>query len=697
MESKTESGDSDSETANNVHNPCSGNPAKDLDTSDAVSCSGDNNHVHKDDDIVEEEAIKCDDVHMNDEKGAAAASDNEACQENDDSLTLGTLKKDDSGIVLERSPVKDGMSEEGDMSRTDSDILDVKQQVVPGRPSVSNESEGLVADFEDCENVLQCDLSNDSNTASASSENRLESEETQAKDDDSDNNDSNSEDMTSAMRRHRRSSQLSSSDSSDNESNHSDSSTNSKSSQSEEETNMEVDWDPPKDTWHALPELTKRELGYSNRMHMPHMFRTHVGGSVEFVRRLELMHKMEHHEGCVNALHFNSQGTLLASGSDDLNIVLWNWALNKPYVVFDSGHRSNVFQSKFVPYSGDSHVVSCARDGQVRLAELSSTGICKATRKLAQHRGAAHKLALLQDSTHVFYSSGEDAVTFQVDLREEKPTKLCITKENDKKIALYSIHANPFKTHEFCVGGRDHFIRIYDKRMIVQNEEEAPVKKFCPHHLVDSDVKANVTCAVYSYNGTEVLGTYNDEDIYLFDTGHSDGADHIHKYIGHRNNATVKGVNFYGPRSEFIISGSDCSNVFLWEKESEKIVQYFTADDGGVVNVLEPHPHAPILATSGLDHDVKVWMPTAEEATKLGGIKQTMKKNKKEREEDRSHEPEMIDGQMLWFLMQHLRRSRRAGRREGEEENNQSSSSSNSGDESDDSQDMPEPMQCAPS
>jgi len=48
----------------------------------------------------------------------------------------------------------------------------------------------------------------------------------------------------------------------------------------------------------------------------------------------------------------------------------------------------------------------------------------------------------------------------------------------------------------------------------------------------------------------------------------------------------VKGVNFYGPQSEFIISGSDCSNVFLWEKESEKIVQYFTADDGGVVSIL---------------------------------------------------------------------------------------------------------------
>lgn len=34
------------------------------------------------------------------------------------------------------------------------------------------------------------------------------------------------------------------------------------------------------------------------------------------------------------------------------------------------------------------------------------------------------------------------------------------------------------------------------------------------------------------------MGSYNDEDIYLFDNTHSDGADYIHKYRGHRNNAT---------------------------------------------------------------------------------------------------------------------------------------------------------------
>ena len=33
------------------------------------------------------------------------------------------------------------------------------------------------------------------------------------------------------------------------------------------------------------------------------------------------------------------------------------------------------------------------------------------------------QLAMLQDSSHVFYSCGEDAVVFEMDLRQDKPNK----------------------------------------------------------------------------------------------------------------------------------------------------------------------------------------------------------------------------------------------------------------------------------
>jgi len=47
---------------------------------------------------------------------------------------------------------------------------------------------------------------------------------------------------------------------------------------------------------------------------------------------------------------------------------------------------------------------------------------------------------------------------------------------------------------------------------------------------------------------------------------------------------SVKGVNFYGPKSEFVVSGSDCGHIFLWEKSSCQIVQFMEGDKGGVVS-----------------------------------------------------------------------------------------------------------------
>ena len=50
----------------------------------------------------------------------------------------------------------------------------------------------------------------------------------------------------------------------------------------------------------------------------------------------------------------------------------------------------------------------------------------------------------------------------------------------------------------------------------------------------------------------------------------------------------VKGVNFYGPQSEFIVSGSDCGHIFLWDKQTQDVVQFLEGDSTGVVSI-PPH------------------------------------------------------------------------------------------------------------
>lgn len=91
----------------------------------------------------------------------------------------------------------------------------------------------------------------------------------------------------------------------------------------------------------------------------------------------------------------------------------------------------------------------------------------------------------------------------------------------------------------------------------------------------------HVTAAVYNYNGSEILASYNNSNIYLFDVNQPPG-NFKHQYQGHLNDATIKGVSFFGPKSEFVVSGSDGGNIYFWDRETEAIVQCMLGDEGVV-------------------------------------------------------------------------------------------------------------------
>lgn len=81
------------------------------------------------------------------------------------------------------------------------------------------------------------------------------------------------------------------------------------------------------------------------------------------------------------------------------------------------------------------------------------------------------------------------------------------------------------------------------------------------------------------------------------------------RYAGARNVATVKDVNFLGPDDQWVVSGSDDGNFFVWEKDSA-VLKGIYEGDSSVVNVIEGHPHFPLVAVSGIDTTVKLFSPT---------------------------------------------------------------------------------------
>uniref|UniRef100_A0A1A8LA47 Ddb1 and cul4 associated factor 6 n=1 Tax=Nothobranchius pienaari TaxID=704102 RepID=A0A1A8LA47_9TELE len=81
-------------------------------------------------------------------------------------------------------------------------------------------------------------------------------------------------------------------------------------------------------------------------------------------------------------------------------------------------------------------------------------------------------------------------------------------------------------------------------------------------------------------------------------------------YKGHRNSRTmIKESCFWG--NNFVMSGSDCGHIFIWDRHTAEHLMLLEADNH-VVNCLQPHPYEPILASSGIDYDIKIWSPLEE-------------------------------------------------------------------------------------
>jgi WD40 repeat protein len=79
-------------------------------------------------------------------------------------------------------------------------------------------------------------------------------------------------------------------------------------------------------------------------------------------------------------------------------------------------------------------------------------------------------------------------------------------------------------------------------------------------------------------------------------------------YSGHLNMQTVKEACFLGLRSEFIASGSDDGNLYIWDRKTAQILACIKSDDN-VVNSIHGHPMNYDVLVSGIDDTVKILAP----------------------------------------------------------------------------------------
>ncbi|AQL06299.1 DDB1- and CUL4-associated factor 8 [Zea mays] len=391
---------------------------------------------------------------------------------------------------------------------------------------------------------------------------------------------------------------------------------------------------------HGAADLCLREVGDL----LPRRFARRAAGSEDLVMRLQIHRKLDRHTGCVNTVGFNEVGDTLISGSDDQKVMLWDWDTGTVKLEFHSGHGGNVFQARFMPCSDDRTIVTCAADGEVRLAKIQDAGDVSTT-LLGEHEGRAHNLAIEPGSPYIFYSCGEEGFVQHFDLRTNTASKLFLCRNSTKSVYSSLVHLNalaidPRNPNLFVVGGSDAYARVYDIRKCKwdgSSDFSHASDCYCPPHLVDNK-SVGITGIAFSHL-SELLVSYNEENIYLFSkdgglgpdpkksvrigaiegckstmlaSGHDVSQPAPQTYVGHVNRETVKRVSFIGPNDEYVASGSDCGRIFIWRKGDGKFLRAMEGDEC-IVNCIEPHPHAMAIASCGIDNDVKVWTPSAIE------------------------------------------------------------------------------------
>ncbi|KAF5320863.1 hypothetical protein D9619_000906 [Psilocybe cf. subviscida] len=288
------------------------------------------------------------------------------------------------------------------------------------------------------------------------------------------------------------------------------------------------------------------------------------------------------------------------------------------------------------------------------------------------HDDAAKRIAT-ENSPDIFLSVSEDGTVRQHDLRTPHncSNKTCssVLMKTDN-YALSALSLSPITPHQFVVAGESEYGFLYDRRHLKSTIEgqwgKVPragqgmttcVRRFGRPTEAKSHREHITGAKISRSNGHEVLLTYSGDAVYLYST-YDDAANkddfsaksasgtlsqdenavespeddfggpfrrrrRIHKkyepgvpiamprnrFVGAQNVATVKDVNFVGPDDQWVVSGSDDGNFFIWDKKSEKLCGVYEGDST-IVNVIEGHPHFPLLAISGIDTSIKLFAPS---------------------------------------------------------------------------------------
>jgi len=285
------------------------------------------------------------------------------------------------------------------------------------------------------------------------------------------------------------------------------------------------------------------------------------------------------HTGSVNYLSFNSLGTLLSSGSNDTLIKIWSvetYDCIKTLV----GHNHSISSIQFLP-SGD-FLISSSRDKTIRIWELQS-GFCVKT--LSGHSDwvrsvIPHSLKPIAISC----SNDQKILAWNIE-RTNEQNSIIISEFNEHEHVIECIEIAPENSVPFFKKA-DYYKKI------------APVKDIHELPTVIEEIKLSnevEKTKIFFASGSR------DKTIKIWEISFEKS---ILTLKGHDN--WVKGLKFH-PQGLFLFSCSDDKSIRIWNIEKGFCVKYIQDAHSQFVSCVDFNNTYPLFASGSVDMTIKIW------------------------------------------------------------------------------------------
>ncbi|KAM4541059.1 DDB1- and CUL4-associated factor 5 [Fundulus diaphanus] len=314
---------------------------------------------------------------------------------------------------------------------------------------------------------------------------------------------------------------------------------------------------------------------------------------------------LEGHFGCVNAIEFsNNGGEWLVSGGDDRRVLLWDMekaihSHSKP-VKLKGEHLSNIFCLAFD--STNTKVFSGGNDEQVILHDVER----QETLDLFLHIDAVYSLSVSPVNDNIFASSSDDGRVLIWDTREPPHGEpFCLASYPS---AFHSVMFNPVEPRLLATANSKEGVGLWDIR-----KPRSSLLRYGGSMSLQSAMSVR-----FNSTGTQLLALRRRLPPVLYEL-HSRLPSFQFDNQGYFNSCTMKSCCFAGDKDQYILSGSDDFNLYMWKIPNDpeaggpgRVVNgAFMVLKGhrSIVNQVRFNPHSYMICSSGVEKVIKVWSP----------------------------------------------------------------------------------------